>query len=119
MKEHSPENPILCAELIEVHWLDRSGEPHCEAGNIEGITPNGAGLLLDVDLPAGTAVQLRTERGELDATVVECRREPDFGFALRVELMSNSRWSRRGFRPRHLFDPRGLAKREAPQNGKQ
>ncbi len=113
MKEHRSENRILCADLVEVRWLDSSGEPHSEIANIEGISVNGASLTLDVGLPPGTAVQLRMPHGEFNATIRECRHEPDFGFALRAESMNKSRWSRLGFRPRHLFDPRGLERREA------
>ncbi len=110
---------MLCADLVEVRWVDSRGEPHLEIANIEGISAKGASLVLDVGLPSGTAVRLRTPRGVFDAAVRECRHEPDFGFALRIELANKSRWSRQGFRPRHLFDPRGLERRDAAQSRKE
>lgn len=109
---------MLCADLVEVRWLDSTGEPRSEIANIEGISANSASLVLDMGLPPGTAVHLHTPRGEFDAMIRDCRHEPDFGFALRVELRSKSRWSGQGFRPRHLFDPRGLERREAAQSRK-
>lgn len=118
MKEHRSENRILCADLVEVRWVDSKGEPHAEIANIEGISANGASLVMDVGLPSGAAVQLITPRGEFDATIRDCRHEPDFGFALRIELVNKSRWSRQGFRPRHLFDPRGLERQDAVQSQK-
>jgi hypothetical protein len=84
--------------------------------NFEGISSRGASLVLDVGLPPGSVIQILTPRGEFDAAVRDCRHEPDFGFALKVELANKSRWSERGFRPRHLFDPRGLERRESERN---
>ena len=116
MKEHRLDNRLLCADLVGVCWIDKTGAPHSEIANLEGISPYGASLVLDVGLPPGTAVQLRTPRGDFDAAIRECHHEPDFGFALRVELANKPRWSQRGFRPRHLFDPRGLERREAERS---
>ena len=109
---------MLCADLVEVRWSDPTGEPHSEIANLEGISPNGASLVLEGGLPPGIAVQLRTPQGEFEATIRECRHEPDFGFALRVELRDRSRWSGQGFRPRHLFDPQKLERREAAKSRK-
>lgn len=116
MKEHGLENRLLCADLVGVCWVGQTGEPHFEMANIEGISARGASLILEVDLPPGTLVQLRTPRGDYDAAVRDCHHEPDFGFSLHVELINKSRWSQRGFRPRHLFDPRGLERRVAERN---
>lgn len=113
MKEHRSENRILCAGLVEVRWFDKTGEPQSAIANLEGISAHGASLVLDVGLPPHSVVRIQTPRGEFDAAIRDCRHEPDFGFALRVELTNKSRWSQRGFRPRHLFDPRGLERREA------
>ncbi len=115
MKEHRSENRILCADLVEVRWFDKTGEPHSTIANFEGISAHGASLVLDVGLAPNSFVQIQTRRGEFNAAIRECRHEPDFGFALHVELTNKSRWSQRGFRPRHLFDPRGLERREAEQ----
>jgi hypothetical protein len=116
MQEPWLENRLLCADLVEIRWSDKTGEPHSEIANIEWISAHGASLVLELGLPPGTPLQLRTPRGDFDAAVRDCRHEPDFGFALRVELMNKSRWSQRGFRPRHLFDPRGLERRAAARN---
>jgi len=42
--------------------------------------------------------------------VLDCHHEPDFGFTLVVQLPKKSRWKSH---PRHMFDPRGLARRES------
>jgi len=113
MKDRRLDSRLLCADLVGVSWTDKTGRPRSEIANIEGISAYSASLVLNVCLPPGTTVQLCTPRSNFDAAIRECHREPDFGFALRVELANRSRWRQRGFRPRHLFDPRGLEHRLA------
>jgi hypothetical protein len=116
MKKHRLDSRLLCADLVGVCWTDKTGLPHSEIANLEAISVYGASLVLDVGVAPGTIVKLCTPRGSFDAAIRECHHEPDFGFAMHVELADRSRWSQRGYRPRHLFDPSGLERREAQRN---
>lgn len=111
MNKRRSESRMLCADLVEVCWSDRSTGRACSViANLEEISVRAAHLLLDVALPLDTDLVLRTKQGEMTATVRDCRCEPEFGFALAVQLPKKCRWRPR---PRHLFDPRGLERREA------
>jgi hypothetical protein len=81
--------------------------------NLEEVSVRGAHLLLDVALLPGTDLVLRMKQGDMSATVTDCRHEPDFGFAITVQLPKKCRWKSH---PRHLFDPRGLERRESARN---
>jgi hypothetical protein len=114
MKERRSENRMLCADLVEVRWYDKTGMPCSAIANLEEISVHGAHLVLEVAVPPGTTLALRMAHGDMAATVGDCRHEPDFGFTVSVELPKKSRWTSH---PRHLFDPRGLGRRESERNG--
>jgi hypothetical protein len=104
---------MLCADLVEVRWTDRTGQPRSAIANLEEVSLHGAHLILDVAVPLDTDLVLRMKQSEMTATVTDCRHEPDFGFALSVQLPQKGRWRSH---PRHLFDPRGLERRKSRRN---
>ncbi len=104
---------MLCADLVEVCWSDETGRPYCVTANLEEISQHGAHFVLEQAVPVATELVLHMKPGDVTATVRDCRHEPDFGFAIGVQLPRKFRWKAH---PRHLFDPRGLARREAMQN---
>jgi len=113
MNERRSESRMLCADLVEVCWSDRTGHSRSAMANLEEVSVRGAHLLLDVALLPGTDLVLRMKQGDMSATVTDCRHEPDFGFAITVQLPKKCRWKSH---PRHLFDPRGLERRESARN---
>jgi hypothetical protein len=104
---------MLCADLVEVRWIDRTGQHRSAIANLEEVSLHGAHLILDVAVPLDTDLVLRMKQSEMTATVTDCRHEPDFGFAVAVQLPKKCRWKSH---PRHLFDPRGLERRESARN---
>ena len=113
MNERRSESRMLCADLVEVCWYDRTGHSRSTMANLEEVSPHGVHLVVDVALPPGTDLVFRMKRGDMTATVRDCRHEPDFGFAVAAQLPKKHRWKSQ---PRHLFDPRGLERREAARN---
>ena len=113
MNERRSESRMLCADLVEVCWSDKMGMSYSAFANLEEISSHGAHLVLEVAVPPGTTLVLHMAHGDMSATVSDCRHEPDFGFALSVQLAKKSRWKSH---PRHLFDPRGLERRESGRN---
>jgi hypothetical protein len=113
MKECRSETRMLCADLVEVCWSDKTGQSYSAMANLEEISLRGAHLVLDVAVPLDRELVLRMKQGDIATTVKDCHHEPDIGFALTVQLLKKSRWKSH---PRHLFDPRGLQRRQSEQN---
>lgn len=104
---------MLCADLVEVCWSDKTGRPYSAIANMEEVSQHRAHFVLDEAVPLDTDLVLRMKPGDIIATVRDCRHEPDFGFEVVVQLPNKFRWKPH---PRHLFDPRGLPRRKALEN---
>ena len=108
MEERRLERRMLCADLVEVDWLDQAGQPHGAIANLEEISTQGASITLDAELRVGSTVQIRCLRGEFTGAVSYCHSEPDFGHIAGIEFVGGARWDLRIYRPRHLLDPLAL-----------
>jgi hypothetical protein len=113
MKERWSENRILCADLVEVCWSDKTGQSCTAIANLEEMSVNRAHLVLDAAVPSGATLRLHMAQGDITARVRDCRHEPDFGFALVIQLPKKCRWKSQ---LRHIFNPRGLERRESARN---
>jgi hypothetical protein len=98
---------LLCAELVELSWLDTSGRPQRRVANLEDISLSGVCLQIEGTIPSGTVVAIRYGDGELFGSVRYCRFE-GLGYFLGVELAEGCKWSSRHYRPEHLLDPADL-----------
>jgi hypothetical protein len=100
-------NRLLCAELVELSWLDQSGRSHHRVANLEDISLSGVCLQVESPIPSGTSLSVSYGDGELLGTVRYCRYE-GMGYFLGVELADGCRWSSQHYRPEHLLDPHDL-----------
>lgn len=98
---------LLCAELVELCWLDASGRSQRRVANLEDISLSGVCLQIEGTIPVGTPVSVRYGDGELLGTVRYCRFE-GLGYFVGVELAEGCKWSSQHFRPEHLLDPADL-----------
>lgn len=98
---------LLCAELVELCWLDNSGRQQHRVANLEDISLSGVCLQIEGAIPRGTPVSIRYGDGELLGTVRYCRYE-GLGYFLGVELADGCKWSSQHYRPEHLLDPTDL-----------
>lgn len=98
---------LLCAELVELCWLDANDRQQRRVANLEDISLSGVCLQIEGTIPKGTAVSVRYGDGELFGTVRYCRFE-GLGYFLGVELAEGCKWSSHHFRPEHLLDPSDL-----------
>jgi len=98
---------LLCAELVELCWLDPSGREQRRVANLEDISLSGVCLQIEGTIPTGTPVSVHYGDGELFGSVRYCRFE-GLGYFLGVELAEGCRWSSQHFRPEHLLDPADL-----------
>lgn len=107
MQERRTDTRLLCAELVEVIWKDRSGLQQRRVANLEDISLTGICLQVENPMLAGTAVVMRYGDGELVGVVRYCTFRDD-GYFLGIQFEEGCRWSTRHFRPEHLVDPREL-----------
>jgi|SRR4051794_15661649 len=110
MYNRRAETRLLCADLVDVNWKDKTGRTRRAVANLEDISGSGACLQVDTPVPLQTVVKISFPRGELQGTVRYCVYR-QIGYFLGVEFEPGSRWSLRMFRPQHLLDPRRLVSR--------
>jgi hypothetical protein len=109
MDERRIEPRMMCADMVEVFWKDDGGKRRRSMALLEDIAESGACLQLETPLPAGAVVQWQSPNQEFRGTVRYCVYR-EIGYFAGIEFIASSRWSRSAFRPRHLFDPRRLAR---------
>ena len=98
---------MLCADLIEIEWKDKSGHIHQALANLEDISNSGACLQLDTPVPYETIVRLEHANTEMEGYVRYCVFR-ETGYFLGVQFAPGSRWTQRRFHPQHMLDPRRL-----------
>jgi hypothetical protein len=107
MLDRRVENRLLCSDLVDLEWTDKTGRMRRCVANLEDISLSGACLQLDRPIPLGSPTRITYPKGELVGTVRYCVFR-EIGFFLGVEFADGCRWSQRQFRPQHLLDPRKL-----------
>lgn len=108
---------MLCADLIDVWWLDESGETGKALANLEDISNSGACLQVDVAIPEGMRLHICHPKVEFEGCVKYCVFR-EIGYFVGVEFESGFEWDEKLFQPEHLLDPRtlfGLAPRTEPK----
>ena len=107
MQDRRVQPRLLCADLVDVRWKDKSGRTRKAIANLEDISAAGACLQLDHAVPLQTLVQMDFPKGQLLGRVRYCVYR-EFGYFLGVEFAPGCKWTQRQFRPQHLLDPRRL-----------
>jgi hypothetical protein len=113
MIERRTEPRMLCADLVDVRWQDKSGRSRRAVANLEDISLSGACIQLDEQLPLGTKVTISYPKGEYRGVVRYCAFR-EIGYFAGLQFDTGSKWSQRVFKPLHLLDPRSLAKKPDP-----
>jgi len=108
MQDRRSEPRLLCADLVEVEWKDKSGRSRRSVANLEDISLSGACLQLDTAIPLHTKVIITYANGTLTGEIRYCVYR-EIGYFLGVQFDDGVKWSQRSFKPMHLFDPRKLA----------
>ena len=101
---------MLCADLIDVQWRERTGRVRRAVANLEDISLSGACLQVDAPIPLQTGVLLSFPKGEMQGRVCYCVYR-DIGYFVGIQFDAGFRWSLQQFRPQHLLDPRRLVSR--------
>jgi len=98
---------MLCADLVDLEWKDRSGWRHRVVANLEDISPAGACLQVEIPVPLETEIRLSYVNGQLTGRVRHSASQYGSYF-IGVEFAPGQRWSPTEFRPMHLLNPRQL-----------
>ena len=98
---------MLCADMVDVSWRDKTGRTRKSVANLEDISLCGACLQVEVPIPMQTRIRIIHPKGELLGKVKYCVFR-EIGYFLGIEFDADSRWSHRHFRPQHMLDPRQL-----------
>lgn len=102
MRTIRKEDRELCADLVKVEWEPRPASSHEEWAILEDISPSGACLEIEQQIPIGAVVSLEFKSDHCMARVKYCN--PDrTKYLLGVEFEQGYRWSRRKFKPEHLI----------------
>ena len=101
---------MMCAELVEVSWNDKSGRLHRDVANLEDISLSGACVQLEAPVQKGTRVTVKYGDGEMPATVRYCLYR-DLAYFLGLQFEDGCKWSAKRFRPQYMLDPRELVLR--------
>jgi hypothetical protein len=107
MQNRRAEPRMLCADLVDVQWSDRTGKVRRAIANLEDISISGACVQVDTPIPLQTTLRISYPKGELQGRVCYCVYR-EIGYFLGIEFEPGFRWSLRQFRPQHLLDPRRL-----------
>jgi hypothetical protein len=110
MSERRSEPRMLCADLVDVRWKDKSGKTLRTVANLEDISHSGACIQVDTQIPLGSHVQVTYPKGNFSGEVRYCLFR-EIGYYVGLLFESGSQWSEKSFKPMHLLDPRTLAKR--------
>jgi len=107
MEERRAQPRMLCADLVRVHFRDKSGREKTKVANLEDISLGGACLQLDDPLPKETNLRIAHPKGEFRGRVRYCIYR-DIGYFIGVEFEPGCKWSRRLYKPEHILDLRQL-----------
>jgi len=99
---------MLCADLVEVHWSDKSGRSRRAVGNLEDISASGACLQMENAIPLRSKVRVTHGNTFLEGEVRYCVYR-EIGYFIGIRFDEAKKWSRSKFEPQHLFDPQGMA----------
>jgi hypothetical protein len=103
MRERRSEPRLLCADMVDVEWQDRSGRTRKAAALLEDIAASGACIQFETAIPLGTELKVSCAQGVLEGVVRYCVYR-EIGYFVGVQFSGSSRWSRQEFEPQHLLD---------------
>jgi hypothetical protein len=109
LRERS-ESRMLCADLVDIRWKDKTGRGRKATAILEDISTSGACVQIEGPIPENTIVKICHPKGQLQWTVRYCVYR-EIGYFVGVEFEPESRWSKKAYKPQHLLDLGRLLKR--------
>jgi hypothetical protein len=103
MQERRSEVRMLCADVVEACWADETGEIQRANALLEDISASGACLQLETAVPLGVTIRWGSPKQEFTGEVRYCVYR-EIGYFVGVEFDSQSKWSKKTYKPQHLLD---------------
>jgi hypothetical protein len=98
---------MMCADMMEVCWKDQAGKTQRSTALLEDICASGACLQFEAPVPLGSQICWECPKQKFKGYVRYCVYR-EIGYFIGVEFTSDSKWSAKAYKPRHLLDPRWL-----------
>jgi hypothetical protein len=98
---------MLCADMLEVCWRERSGKERRTTAILEDISTSGACLQLETPAPLGVEIGWRSSKHEFTGIVRYCVFR-EIGYFVGVEFGAESKWSKQAYQPQHFLDLKKL-----------
>ena len=111
MDERRSETRMMCADMVEVRWQDRTGRAQTATAILEDISASGACLQLEAPIPLGVEIHWAAPRQKFQGYVRYCVYR-EIGYFAGVEFDPSFKWSKKAFQPDHLLDPQSLVGRK-------
>lgn len=116
MHERRLHRRLLCADLVTIHWKEDGGKARKAVANLEDISLSGACLQLDQPIPLNIPVRITVPNGQMTGVCRYCVYR-EIGYFVGIEFAAGSNWTRKLFKPQHMFDPTRLVSRRAGKSG--
>jgi hypothetical protein len=94
---------MLCADMIQVRWIERSGGERGTTAILEDICASGACLQMEEPIPLGVQIHWDEPKQAFQGCVRYCVYR-EIGYFVGVEFEPTFKWSKKAFKPRHLLD---------------
>jgi hypothetical protein len=103
MQDRRSERRMLCADMIDIQWKAPKGGPQRATALLEDISPSGACLQLEFDIPVGSEIHWKSPNQEFAGCVRYCEFR-EIGYFAGVEFVPGRKWSQSTYEPEHLLD---------------
>ena len=107
MRDRRSEIRMLCADMVEVGWIDNEGKRGQALALLEDISPSGACLQLEMAIPMAAQVSWESPKQMFNGSVRYCVYR-EIGYFVGVQFDESCKWSKKTFRPQHLLDLKRL-----------
>jgi hypothetical protein len=110
MPERRRESRMLCADMVDLSWSERSGRCTSATALLEDISTSGACLQTERQVPINVHVTMRHEDVCLGGVVRYCVFR-EIGYYVGIQFDFESQWTPDDFQPQHLVDLEKLINR--------
>ena len=117
ISEQRRHDRLLCAGLVEVRWSDEDGYPCETVANLDNLCPDGACLLLDGPIPAGTRIAIGHLICQVEAEVRYCS-PSELGWVVGAQFLTGKAPGIRACNPSHWVDPKTVTQSDQLQVGR-
>ncbi len=93
---------MLCADMIEVHWVPPGGRGRQITALLEDISPRGACLQMEENIPVHSRISWKSPTQEFAGLVRYCEYR-QIGYFVGVEFTPGTEWSESSYAPAHLL----------------